>query len=78
MSLCSRLVMDGHHPTDGKWSLGKESIDSVTKTEANEPSRLSSGEFFSTFPAYVAGPLTRCNPKLWVKQKLVKSFFIMF
>ena len=59
--------MNGHHWTDGKWSIDKESIDSVTKTEANDSSLVSCGDFFITFPAYIAGRLKRCNPKLWVK-----------
>ena len=41
LSFVPRLVRNSHHQKDGKWSIGKESIDSVTKTEANEPSRLS-------------------------------------
>ena len=30
--------MTGHHRTDGKLSIDKEPIDSVTKTETNKPS----------------------------------------
>ena len=62
-----RLLMNDHHWKDGKWLKDKKPIDSVTKTEANEPSRLSGGDFFITFPAYIAGRLKRCNPKHWVK-----------
>ena len=41
--------------------MDKESIDSVTKTEANEPSRLSGGDFFITYRAYIAGRLKHGN-----------------
>ena len=47
--------MNDHHRKDGKWFKDKERIDSVTKTEANEPSRFPSGDSFITYWAYIAG-----------------------
>ena len=49
--------MNDHHRKDGKWFKDKEPIDSVTKTEANEPSRFSSGDSFIIHRAYIAGRL---------------------
>ena len=54
MSVGPRLVMNSQHRKDGKWSTDKGSIDSVTKTEPNGPSRFSGGDSF----------IKRCNPKL--------------
>ena len=76
LSFCPRLVVNGHHRTDGICFIDKGSMDSVTKTQANEPSRLFGGGFLITFPAYIAGRLKRCEPKLWVKSKWVKSCLI--
>ena len=40
--------MKDHHRNDGKSFKDKDPIDSVTKTEANEPSCLSGGDSFIT------------------------------
>ena len=56
--------MNSHHQEYGKSSIDEESIDSVTKTGANEPSRFSGGDSFITHRAYIAGRLKRCNVNL--------------
>ena len=61
LSFVPRLVMNSHHRKDGKWSIDKGSIDSVTKKEANEPSRLSGGDSFIQYRAYIAGRLKKGN-----------------
>ena len=53
--------MNSHHRKDGKWSIDKGSIDSVTKKEANEPSRLSSADSFIHYRAYIAGRFKKGN-----------------
>ena len=65
---------DDHHQRDGTWLKDKEPIDSMTKTEANEPCHFSSGDLFITFRPYIACRLKRCSLWLWVKQKRVKFY----
>ena len=70
LSFGLRLVMNSHHRKYGKWSINKESIDSVTKTEANEPSRFSGGDSFITHRACIAG---RLKKEITQKRNLVFS-----
>ena len=59
LSFVPRLVMNSHHWKDGKGSIDKGSIDSVTKKKANEPSRLSGGDSFHPLPSIYRGSLKK-------------------
>ena len=48
--------MNDHHQKKQEMAY-KEPIDSMTETEANEPSRFSGGDSFITHRAYIAGSL---------------------
>ena len=63
---------------DGIWSIDKGSIDSVTKTQPNEPSRFSGGVSFIQHRAYIAGRLKRCNPKLSSNKNVSNLVLSMF
>ena len=75
--------MNDHHRKDGKWLKREELIDSVTKTKAHEPSRLSGGDSFVTLQLFIACRPTKLNHNLVLFTKSVRfgraelSFFLL-
>ena len=58
LSFSPRLLMNDHHWKDGKWLKDKEPIDSVTKTEAKDPSVFPDVILFVTLRVCIV-----CRPK---------------